>query len=67
MFKEFTIRTLTGFISSPTSGVKTEDTSMIVTIAANATATERTKSISIDFTDFDNNDLKVEIAITQNA
>jgi hypothetical protein len=67
MFKEFTISTLTGFISSPTSGVKTEDTSMIVTIAANATATERTKSISIDFTDFDNNDLKVEIAITQNA
>jgi hypothetical protein len=67
MFKEFTISTLTGFISSPTSGVKTEDTSMIVTIAANATAIERTKSISIDFTDFDNNDFKVNIPITQNA
>lgn len=67
MFKQFTINSLSGFISSPTSGVKTEDTSMIVTIAANATAAERTANISLKFKDFDNNEIIVEIPITQNA
>ena len=67
MFKQFTINSLSGFISSPTSGVKTEDTSMIVTIAANATAAERTVNISLKFKDFDNNELIVEIPITQDA
>ena len=67
MFKQFTITSLSGFISSPTSGVKTEDTSMIVTIAANATAAERTTNISLKFKDFDNNELIVEIPITQDA
>jgi hypothetical protein len=67
MFKQFTITSLSGFISSPTSGVKTEDTSMIVTIAANATAAERTENISLKFKDFDNNELIVEIPITQQA
>ena len=67
MFKQFTITSLSGFISSPTSGVKTEDTSMIVTIAANATAAERTTNISLKFKDFDNNEIIVEIPITQNA
>lgn len=67
MFKQFTITSLSGFISSPTSGVKTEDTSMVITIAANATAAERTENISLKFKDFDNNELIVEIPITQNA
>ena len=67
MFKQFTITSLSGFISSPTSGVKTEDTSMIVTIAANATAAERTENISLKFKDFDNNELIVEIPIRQQA
>jgi hypothetical protein len=38
---------------------------MIVTIAANGTAAERTENVSITFTDFDNNDLTIEIPITQ--
>jgi len=67
IFKQFTINSLGGFISSPTSGVKTEDTSMIVTIAANATAAERTENISLKFKDFDNNEIIVEIPITQDA
>ena len=67
MFKQFTITALSGFISSPTSGLKTEDTSMTVTIAANGTAVERTTNISIKFKDFDNIETIVEIPITQDA
>ena len=40
---------------------------MIVSITANATAAERTENITITFKDFDNNDLMVDIPITQNA
>ena len=65
MFKQFSIKTLVGFISSPTSGVQYEDTSIIVTIAANATAAERTENITITYRDFDNNDLLIDIPITQ--
>jgi hypothetical protein len=65
MFKQFSIKTLSGFISSPTSGVQYQDTSIIVTIAANATAAERTENITITYRDFDNNDLIVDIPITQ--
>jgi len=67
MFKQFSIKTLSGFISSPTSGVQYEDTSIIVTIAANATAAERTENITITYRDFDNNDLIIDIPITQDA
>ena len=67
MFKQFSIKTLSGFISSPTSGVQYEDTSIIVTIAANATAAERTENITITYRDFDNNDLLIDIPITQDA
>ena len=67
MFKQFSIKTLVGFISSPTSGVQYEDTSIIVTIAANATAAERTENITITFKDFENNDLMVDIPIIQEA
>ena len=65
MFKQFTITSVTGWITSPTSGVKTEDTSMIVTIAANGTAAERNDVISVKFKDFDNNEIIVEIPIFQ--
>jgi hypothetical protein len=65
MFKQFTITSVTGWITSPTSGVKTEDTSMIVTIAANGTAVERNDIISVKFKDFDNNEIIVEIPIFQ--
>lgn len=65
MFKQFSIKTLSGFISSPTSGVQYQDTSIIVTIAANATAAERIENITITYRDFDNNDLLVDIPITQ--
>ena len=67
MFKQFSIKTLSGFISSPTSGVQYQDTSIIVTIAANATAAERTENITITYRDFDNNDLIIDIPITQDA
>jgi hypothetical protein len=67
MFKQFSIKTLSGFISSPTSGVQYQDTSIIVTITANATAAERTENITITYRDFDNNDLIVDIPITQQA
>jgi len=67
MFKQFSIKTLSGFISSPTSGVQYQDTSIIVTIAANATAAERTENITITYRDFDNNDLLIDIPIIQNA
>ena len=67
MFKQFSIKTLSGFISSPTSGVQYQDTSIIVTIAANATAAERIENITITYRDFDNNDLLVDIPITQQA
>jgi hypothetical protein len=66
MFKQFSIKTLSGFISSPTSGVQYQDTSIIVTIAANATAAERIENITITYRDFDNNDLLIDIPITQN-
>lgn len=65
IFKQFTITSVTGWITSPTSGVKTEDTSMIVTIAANGTAAERNDVISVKFKDFDNNEIIVEIPIFQ--
>ena len=67
MFKQFSIKTLSGFISSPTSGVQYQDTSIIVTITANATAAERTENITVTYRDFDNNDLIVDIPITQDA
>jgi hypothetical protein len=67
MFKQFSIKTLSGFISSPTSGVQYQDTSIIVTITANATAAERTENITVTYRDFDNNDLIVDIPITQQA
>jgi len=67
MFKQFSIKTLSGFISSPTSGVQYQDTSIIVTITANATAAERTENITITFKDFDNNDLIIDIPIIQQA
>ena len=65
MFKQFSIKTLSGFISSPTSGVQYQDTSIIVTITANATAAERTENITVTYRDFDNNDLIIDIPITQ--
>ena len=67
MFKQFSIKTLSGFISSPTSGVQYQDTSIIVSITANATAAERTENITITYRDFDNNDLIIDIPITQDA
>ena len=67
MFKQFQIKALSGWLSSPTVGIKYEDTSMIVTIAANATAAERTDVVGIVFKDYDNNNFEVEIPITQNA
>lgn len=67
MFKQFSIKTLSGFISSPTSGVQYQDTSIIVSITANATAAERTENITITFRDFDNNDLIIDIPIRQQA
>ena len=67
MFKEFTINSLSGFISTIKTGTYYNDESMIVTIAANGTAAERTENVSITFTDFENNDLTIEIPITQNA
>jgi hypothetical protein len=67
MFKEFTINSLSGFISTIKTGTYYNDESMIVTIAANGTAAERTENVSITFTDFDNNDLTIEIPITQDA
>jgi hypothetical protein len=67
MFKEFTINSLSGFISTIKTGTYYNDESMIVTIAANGTTAERTENVSITFTDFENNDLTIEIPITQNA
>lgn len=67
MFKQFSIKTLVGFISSPTSGVQYQDTSIIVSIDANATAAERTENITVTYRDFDNNDLMIEIPIRQQA
>ena len=67
LFKQFQIKSLSGWLSSPTVGIKYEDTSMIVTIAANATAAERNDVVGIVFKDYDNNNFEVEIPITQNA
>jgi hypothetical protein len=67
MFKQFQIKPLSGWLSSPTVGVKYEDTSMIVTIAANATASQRTDVVGIVFKDYDNNNFEVEIPIIQEA
>jgi hypothetical protein len=67
LFKQFQIKSLSGWLSSSTVGIKYEDTSMIVTIAANATASERTDVVGIVFKDYDNNNFEVEIPITQNA
>lgn len=67
MFKQFSIKTLSGFISSPTSGVQYQDTSIIVSITANGTAAERTENITVTFRDFDNNDLLIDIPIRQQA
>jgi len=44
-----------------------QDTSIIVSITANATAAERTENITVTYRDFDNNDLIVDIPITQQA
>ena len=65
MFKQFTITALSGFISSPTSGVFYEDTSLTMTIAANASGVLRTNSISVKFKDFDNVETIIDIQITQ--
>jgi hypothetical protein len=67
MFKQFQIKSLSGWLSSATVGIKYEDTSMIVTIAANGTASDRTENITVTYRDFDNNDLIVDIPITQQA
>jgi hypothetical protein len=67
MFKQFQIKSLSGWLSSPTVGIKYEDTSMIVTIAANGTASDRTDVVGIVFKDYDNNNFEVEIPITQTA
>jgi len=65
MFKQFSIKELENFISSPTFGVKYEDTSMIVTIDANTSGIERSENISIGFLDYNDNSITVEIPITQ--
>jgi len=67
LFKQFTITSLSGWVTSPTSGVKYDDTSMTVSIAANTTGLLRTYNINLKFKDFDNNELIVEIPITQDA
>jgi len=67
MFKEFTINSLSGFLSSPKSGTYYNDESMVVTIAANTTGIERTSNVSIKFKDFNNVETTIEIPITQNA
>ena len=67
LFKQFTITSLSGWVTSPTSGVKYDDTSMTVSIAANATGLLRTYNINLKFKDFDDNELIVEIPITQEA
>jgi hypothetical protein len=67
MFKQFQIKPVSGWLSSATVGIKYEDTSMIVTIAANGTATDRTDVVGIVFKDYDNNNFEVEIPITQTA
>jgi hypothetical protein len=65
MFKEFTINSLSGFLSSPKSGTYYNDESMVVTIAANTTGIERTSNVSIKFKDFNNVETTIEIPITQ--
>jgi hypothetical protein len=67
MFKQFQIKSLSGWLSSATVGIKYEDTSMIVTIAANGTASDRSDVVNIVFKDYDNNNFEVEIPITQTA
>jgi len=67
LFKQFTITSLSGWVTSPTSGVKYDDTSMTVSIDANTTGLLRTYNINLKFKDFDNNELIVEIPITQDA
>jgi hypothetical protein len=67
MFKQFQIKSLSGWLSSATVGIKYEDTSMIVTIAANGTASDRSDVVGIVFKDYDNNNFEVEIPITQTA
>ena len=65
LFKQFTITSVTGWITSPTSGIKYDDTSMIISIAANTTGLQRTDNITIKFKDFDDVETIVEIPITQ--
>ena len=65
MFKEFEIKALSGWLSSPTVGIKYEDTSMIVTIAANTSGIERSDVVGFLFKDYNDNNITVEIPITQ--
>lgn len=65
MFKEFTINSLSGFLSSPKTGTYYNDESMVVTITANTTGIERTSNVSIKFKDFNNVETTIEIPITQ--
>lgn len=65
MFKEFTINSLSGFLSSPKTGTYYNDESMVVTIAANTTGIERTSNVTIKFKDFNNVETTIEIPITQ--
>ncbi len=67
MFKEFTINSLSGFLSSPKTGTYYNDESMVVTISANTTGIERTSNVSIKFKDFNNVETTIEIPITQDA
>lgn len=65
LFKEFTITSVTGWITSPTSGKKYDDTSMIISIDANTTGLQRIDNVTIKFKDFDDVETIVEIPITQ--
>lgn len=65
VFKQFTINSLTGFLSSPKTGVYYADESMVVTIAANTSGVDRTNNISIKFKDFDNVETIIEIPVIQ--
>lgn len=65
LFKEFTINSLSGFLSSPKTGTYYNDESMVVTIAANTTGIERTSNVTIKFKDFNNVETTIEIPITQ--
>jgi len=65
MFKEFEIKPIASFITSPTYGIKYEDTSIIVSIAANTSGIERTEDISVNFLDYNDNIIEFQIFVTQ--